>query len=251
MEELAKILNQNGIDTTSLELLEAVGEEKIYYFSVPRKSSVEFWKKVRLLVNQTGYSPVISREKDDLQIHLQKFKDNSAYTVANILKESKNVNPTEWLREEYDNFFYEDDNDGIVRGEWPEGENASNYFSIPGDTVNNKASDEIFLGLIPTRISWQIPAYIQFGDFNSCPSSAIHVSIMKRWWELYRIEIVGMLGDTIECIVPRPPQTREQALELAKEQFAYCSDIVVQGVGTIENLAATLLKGKTWYFWWD
>jgi hypothetical protein len=38
---------------------------------------------------------------------------------------------------------------------------------------------------------------------------------------------------------------------LAKEQYAYCADIVEQGVGTIEALAATLLNGHIWFFWWD
>ena len=40
-------------------------------------------------------------------------------------------------------------------------------------------------------------------------------------------------------------------MELAEEQFAYCPDIVHQGVGTISALASMLLDGTAWYFWWD
>jgi len=48
----------------------------------------------------------------------------------------------------------------------------------------------------------------------------------------------------------RPP-TREAALELAREQYVYCSDIVDQGVQTLSALAAVLMQSAWWYFWWD
>ena len=38
---------------------------------------------------------------------------------------------------------------------------------------------------------------------------------------------------------------------LALEQYAYCNDIVDQGVGTIGALADGLMKSHNWYFWWD
>ena len=60
-----------------------------------------------------------------------------------------------------------------------------------------------------------------------------------------------MSGDVIECTVKTPPSSKQAALALAREQFVYCSDIVHQGVRSIEALAATLLNSKTWYFWWD
>ena len=40
-------------------------------------------------------------------------------------------------------------------------------------------------------------------------------------------------------------------MALAREQFVYCPDIVYQGTGTLAGLAAALLEGTTWYFWWD
>ena len=51
--------------------------------------------------------------------------------------------------------------------------------------------------------------------------------------------------------VARKPETRAAALDLAREQFAYCSDIVEQGVGTLSALAASLMENDWWYFWWD
>jgi hypothetical protein len=55
------------------------------------------------------------------------------------------------------------------------------------------------------------------------------------WQAKYGEEIVCVIAYVIE----------------AREQFSYCSDIVTQGAGTIDALAATLYNGKSWYFWWD
>ena len=40
-------------------------------------------------------------------------------------------------------------------------------------------------------------------------------------------------------------------LDLALEQYAYCNDIVDQGVETVGRLADGLAKSSYWYFWWD
>jgi hypothetical protein len=57
--------------------------------------------------------------------------------------------------------------------------------------------------------------------------------------------------DTFELHVSRPPSSREAAMELAEEQYGFCSDIVDQGVESLEALAATLFDGHIWFFWWD
>jgi hypothetical protein len=51
--------------------------------------------------------------------------------------------------------------------------------------------------------------------------------------------------------VARRPATREAALELAREQYLYCNDIVDQGTGSLSGLAASLTTDDWWFFWWD
>lgn len=75
--------------------------------------------------------------------------------------------------------------------------------------------------------------------------------MFKRWNDLYGAEVIGMLPDLIEMYVPRPPIDRAQALQLSWEQFVYCRDIVYQGTQTLAALAALLLQGPAWFFWWD
>ncbi len=117
--------------------------------------------------------------------------------------------------------------------------------------LNHDPSGEIYIGLIPTENSFEVPAYVSFGNWNDCPSPQDHVGIMRYWNEKYGIEIVSMTFDVMECIVKNPPSTKEEALELAKEQFFYCPDIVTQGAENIVQLAETLLNSRYWFFWWD
>jgi Domain of unknown function (DUF4253) len=73
----------------------------------------------------------------------------------------------------------------------------------------------------------------------------------RRWHEQYGAEIIGAFPDLMEMRVARPALTREDALDLAKEQYIYCIDIVSQGTQTVQALAAGLLGGTAWFFWWD
>jgi len=75
--------------------------------------------------------------------------------------------------------------------------------------------------------------------------------LFKYWSEQYDATVACIAGDIIEMTVARPASTRDEALALARQQFIYCSDIVHQGVGSVEALAATLLRATVWYFWWD
>ncbi len=108
-----------------------------------------------------------------------------------------------------------------------------------------------YIGFFPTMISWQTPAYLRFGGWNACPPSAIHCALHRYWQSIYHAEIVMMSSDIICCRVGKPVESRENALELAKEQYAYCGDLVSQGTGTIGNLASGLIHSAYWLFWWD
>ncbi len=60
-----------------------------------------------------------------------------------------------------------------------------------------------------------------------------------------------MNHDVIEVLVQRPPDTKEAAFKLAREQYLYCPDNVEQGAGSLHALAASLWRSPSWYFWWD
>jgi len=96
-----------------------------------------------------------------------------------------------------------------------------------------------------------VPAYLAFGNWNACPRPAVHCALHRYWQANYSTEIMMIGFDTIYCRVGKPINNREDALKLAKEQYAYCGDLVSQGLGTIGKLASGLLHSRYWSFWWD
>jgi hypothetical protein len=107
--------------------------------------------------------------------------------------------------------------------------------------------------LVPVAHCWQIPAVISFGGWDSCPEDQIHIALMKRWYTQYGARLICMGKDSMFFQVERPVRDRDEALSLAREQFSYCPDNVLQGFGngTLSGAAVDLLDATVWQFWWD
>jgi hypothetical protein len=136
-------------------------------------------------------------------------------------------------------------------GEWPEEPEDGPGLSVAYDGVTDEPKSVVYIALIPTDDPTTIPAFMRWGDWNQCPAAAYHVAALRAWRDRYGAELIGLGPDTINLRVSRKPATREEALELAHEHYAYCSDIIVQGVGSDRALAGFLMKNDWWYFWWD
>jgi Domain of unknown function (DUF4253) len=128
---------------------------------------------------------------------------------------------------------------------------ASDQFFVPLDVQTEEPLPEVWLALLAIDESWKATAILPWGNYNDNPEPAVHTAVLRRWSRRYGAELVSMTGDVLEMSVTRPPTSDQAALALAREQFSYSPDIVQQGVGDIETLAATLKNGHAWYFWWD
>jgi hypothetical protein len=137
-----------------------------------------------------------------------------------------------------------------VVGTWPDEFSPNTSYVTPFDVLSHKPL-ATGIALVPARNDWDVPAYLRWGSWNECPAPSEHVAILKRWSERFGAQLVAMTSDVVECHVPRPPRDREAAMTLAREQFAYCSDVVQQGMGSISALASILMNAPVWYFWWD
>ncbi len=154
------------------------------------------------------------------------------------------------------NFDPDDPSDEDLLGSWPdeplpqETDDLKNV-TVVYDIATQAIRTEIPIVLLPTPDWTEAPIYLGWGGWNACPSPQWHVAAFRRWKERYGAELVGLSSDTLNMRVQNRPTTREEAIDLAWEQYRYCEDIVSQGVGDISTLAADLISSNWWYFWWD
>jgi hypothetical protein len=123
--------------------------------------------------------------------------------------------------------------------------------SIATDILSGKVLDRVHILLIPARFSWEVPAYLRWGDWNACPPPEYHAAALRTWHAEFGADLVAINGDTMNLRVANRPKTRAAALALAQDQYGYCPDIVDQGVASTAALAATLMASDWWFFWWD
>lgn len=136
-------------------------------------------------------------------------------------------------------------------GPWPFAPTPSPGLTVAYDILSRRPLETVHLAIIPTKDWTEIPAYLNWGGWNQCPAPEYHVAAFRSWRDRYGAELVGLASDTMNLRVARRPESRDEALALAREQYAYCADIVDQGTGTLSELAATLMSDNWWFFWWD
>jgi hypothetical protein len=195
---------------------------------------------------KTGVIPVILGDEEELK----SMAETMAYVTesfAQLLEQAETIDPLEWFnkRQVQDADYYD-----LTVGEWQD-LSPANDISIHLNILTGEPKPDVYIALVPVTKNWMIPAFLKIGDWNDCPTAAEHAAIFKYWDECYGITVAGIAADVIELEIQRPPTTREQALQLAEQQFIYCPDIVYQGTQTIAALASTLLNGRVWFFWWD
>lgn len=202
--------------------------------------------KYQSLKNNAEFIPVILGDADDLAAHTEA----SAYqneSFAQLLQHAQTEDPLAWFekRQAQDPQYYD-----LTVGKWQDLSPATSL-SVHLDLLTGEPKAEVYIALVPVAESWMIPAFLKIGGWNDCPTAAEHSAVFRYWQQHYGATVAGITMDVIELEVKNPPTTPEQALVLAQQQFIYCPDIVYQGTQTIAALAASLLNGRVWFFWWD
>jgi hypothetical protein len=136
-------------------------------------------------------------------------------------------------------------------GEWPTEPMGAPELSVATETLTGAPLDKVQIVILPTDDPSTIPAYLHWGHWNGCPAPEYHIAALRSWRERFGAELVGLSHDVMNIRVKSRPPTRKAALELAREQYVYCSDIVEQGAQTLSALAAVLMENDWWYVWWD
>jgi hypothetical protein len=205
-------------------------------------------KLTELETSADGY-PVILGGAENFERMEETFEANGDQSVEELIEVALGIDPSNWFieRQASDPEYYD-----IEEGVWPEGDpGTATSLTSHCDVLTGTPFSTVNITVIPAAHAWMVPCYLRIGGWNECPGPEEHAAIFKYWGEKYGARVACIADDVIEMTVTRPPTTRQDALELAKEQYLYCADIVDQGTETIEALAAALLDAKVWFFWWD
>ncbi len=217
--------------------------------TVPGNDAIAELEKLRKDYVHTGLYPVLLGDKEDVRFNSESIRKKRP--AHKIISDSLTIDTTQWFRETLEGLQEDAETDELFEGQWPDEVIGQSGLTIQNDFLTQKPKPEIIIGLFKIENPWETFAVLNWGGWNSCPHPSEHCAIHSYWYTKYGAEVASITTDVVECIVTKPPLTREDSLRLAREQYSYCADIVDQGVGSISNLAATLMTSRYWYFWWD
>jgi hypothetical protein len=142
-----------------------------------------------------------------------------------------------------------DFSDNSLMGAMADGNPLHSFVSVR-DIAAQRLVPELILADIPTRQPAHLPAWLPMGSYLSGPSPEEQIALFAHWQEHFGCLPAVVSCDSWECYVTRPPISTAVALGLAKEQMAFCPELVYQGMGTLGALAHSLLDAPVWCFWW-
>lgn len=200
-----------------------------------------------------GYTPfiividdIINRDFDDCDKTAEDLRNSRDKILA-----SEPIDVDKWFLERI-SAYREDMNEYWTRivGEIERnpGDAATMFSGLISYTTGK--TEECILAKIPTANPWEVFAWLPFGGWNECPDPEEIMWIAKYWYEKFGAVPAVMTRDVLEFSAA-PIKNDKIAVALALQQYAFCSDIVDQGVGTIGRLAGALMQSSVWYFWWD
>ncbi|MFE9637259.1 DUF4253 domain-containing protein [Streptomyces sp. NPDC006463] len=91
------------------------------------------------------------------------------------------------------------------------------------------------------------------GPANWDNDTAKFSAVVSDWEQRFGACVVAVGSDTLHLSVATPPTSREDALLVAAEHFAFCPDNIWQGPRpqTLAAYAERLIDTQCWEFWWD
>ncbi|MDA2812668.1 DUF4253 domain-containing protein [Nocardiopsis sp. RSe5-2] len=245
-----------------------VAGSPVYVARVPEKDVLALWSSLRALHDSSGWWPVLSGDPSPTLIPWEMLDgsvDPSALALGN------KHNAVSLLQDLYVRTFHDlGPGDAPVpslvhdaadlsqrltlRAEAadPPGSDRDVLFEPEPSTPWAVASPTTLLMLVRASAGYEVPALLRWdGACNHGIEGHEHMAVLRHFHEEYGAELVGMTGDVIELAVDRAPATAGGAALAAMEMYAYCPDIVLQGIGTVEALAERVAPTGDWFLWWD
>jgi hypothetical protein len=107
------------------------------------------------------------------------------------------------------------------------------------------------IALIPARRPADVLPVIGWdGMANHGESTLRLTAVLRSWEDRFGARLIDVGYADLRLLVERPPRTLEAAQRIAAEQV-FLADDCIDGARDIPDIAARLLSGPVWTFWWD
>jgi hypothetical protein len=265
--------------------LELISNLKFKRIETIGQTAMEDWNKLKS--EGKGWPVIIGNNRDLLRFAREYGREFNSKVFANIIDEADTIQYAQILKDLFDvetapileslrnHLLLPDDqlpilkeldeNDDLIAlspqevrksiqadldkerpsvGEWPD----SDVTEIDGkDIYSQLDATKQHILVIPVGDGAKAIAYLQWAGVNACPETKFHVAALKSWQDRYGAELVGLTTDSIYIHVNRRPETRSEALKVAREHFYYCPP----EEATLSQMASAIMKSDWWFFWWD
>ena len=239
------------------------GALTVFRFDVHATKAVPEWLRLRAIVDVTGYYPVICSDQEETLVEQRSLNETTA--EATLFK-AKHADGLAWLKKRAadDPEYYgaltigtpEDPAELLRHKDKTDAEIVDGWSGMEREfapmTYDSKPIEGTWIALVPTKHSYEVPAFFRLGGWNGCPPAWVHVTVLREWHKRYGTEIVALTGDTVKLRSPRPPKMLKAATQFAHEQFLYSGgDSVFPGNGTLMELIELVIGYPYSFVWWD
>lgn len=120
------------------------------------------------------------------------------------------------------------------------------------DFHSSVQADAVAILFLPTRSSWQVPAYLSYSTTEGARPSHVHVAALKWLFDHFGAELIGIENRVVEVIPRLRPANKAAALQAANAIGAYsqCSITSENELASLEELAFYLMESEYWSFCW-
>ena len=288
--DLETLLKSEGLPSNTLRSLQGWQENGILQLRIAGKEAHAIWNRLVEHAPTIGYYPVITTNENVDFLTRNPPVESASTARREALEKAKQQSFDHWLEQQRDptfqvahylsiaeriekfhtgdpvaRIFRDTAEDWRNRPPWQFDPVSCRW---PDEPVHVRPPEELFCvysGLehapaetaavlfVATADSCEVPAYLLFGGFNSCPNPEVHVAMLRSMHERFGARLIVLNTGTIGFVVSRRPANREEALRLATDFLTYAESFE----GTAYNrqsageIAAYLLASDYWGFWWD
>lgn len=224
---------------------------KLLSDKVPPDALMRFFRRTRKEAAGQGFTPILVPVSQALDDHLAALSNADGPTSAETALAAPPPDGKAVLDRRWRTLFASEEEaaepPAELLGDMAGSREQIHFLSCQSDG----APIETLMLRLPTDQAWQAAAYLPVGGHDGMPETGELLAVCKYWYDRYRAVPAAVGYNTMEFMLPKVID-KAQAMEVAKEHYAFCPDRVRRdsASGTLGEVADGLWQSTLWYFRW-